>query len=77
MLDPLTAAYLAGAAANVTSNILQVLGKRWSQDLAATPRQRGAWYCDARDARVSCRYRAHPALFSSSAGVRVVVAPVL
>jgi hypothetical protein len=28
MLDPLTAAYLAGAAANVTSNILQVLGKR-------------------------------------------------
>jgi hypothetical protein len=30
MLDPLTAAYLAGAAANVTGNILQVLGKRWS-----------------------------------------------
>jgi hypothetical protein len=45
MLDPLTAAYLAGAAANVTSNILQVLGKRWSQDLAATPRQQALERC--------------------------------
>jgi hypothetical protein len=45
MLDPLTAAYLAGAAANVTSNILQVLGKRWSQDLAATPCQQALARC--------------------------------
>ena len=45
MLDPLTAAYLAGAAANVTSNILQVLGKRWSQGLAATPRQQALERC--------------------------------
>ena len=45
MLDPLTAAYFAGAAANVTSNILQVLGKRWSQDLAATPRQQALERC--------------------------------
>ena len=45
MLDPLTAAYLAGAAANVTNNILQVLGKRWSQGLAATPRQQALERC--------------------------------
>ena len=45
MLDPLTVAYLAGAAANVSSNILQVLGKRFSQDLVATPRQQALERC--------------------------------
>src|SRR5262245_46293344 len=45
MLDPLTTAYLAGAAANVTSNILQVLGKKWRQELAATPRQQALERC--------------------------------
>ena len=37
----------------------------------------GAWNFNARFARVSYRYFAHPADFGSGAGVRVVVAPVL
>jgi len=37
----------------------------------------GAWDYDARDARVSSRSYALPAVFNDSVGVRVVVAPVL
>jgi formylglycine-generating enzyme required for sulfatase activity len=37
----------------------------------------GAWNLDARDARVSSRDLAPPASFVNSAGLRVVVAPVL
>jgi len=37
----------------------------------------GAWLNDARDARVSSRDYAHPALFNNVVGLRVVVAPVL
>jgi len=37
----------------------------------------GAWYDNARDARVSFRDRARPAYFFYFVGLRVVVAPVL
>jgi len=37
----------------------------------------GAWYYDARFARVSYRSYARPASFSNLVGMRVVVAPVL
>lgn len=50
------------------------------EDRSATGRRTlrgGAWYFDARFARVSHRLDLHPADFGDRVGVRVVVAPVL